>query len=130
MNGAPVFGFAKADRRVSVYYFYLVDRDFGPGFIKMCSYFCVPGEGVGERARVGETSSRPGGARVHGVGMALTGALCKELVSVVGFTNKSLRGSVSSLLGSPYTQQQMTYDLRRLRLKQLKTEEPSRDAEA
>ena len=51
--------------------------------------------------------------------MALTGALCKQLVSVVGFTNKTLRGSVSSLLGSPYTQQQMTYDLRRLRLKQL-----------
>ena len=41
-NGAPVFSFAKADRRVSVYYFYLVDRDFGPGFIKMCSYFPYP----------------------------------------------------------------------------------------
>ena len=37
-----MFSFAKADRRVSVYYFYLVDRDFGPGFIKMCSYFPYP----------------------------------------------------------------------------------------
>ena len=56
--------------------------------------------------------------------MALTGALCTSLVSVVGFTNKTLRGSVSSLLGAPYTQPQMTYDLRRLRLKGLVTRLP------
>jgi hypothetical protein len=35
--GPPSFAFAKADRRVSVYYFYVLDRDFGPGFIKLCS---------------------------------------------------------------------------------------------
>ncbi len=51
--------------------------------------------------------------------MALTGALTTSLVSVVGFTNKTLRGLVSQLLGSTYTQQQMTYDLRRLRLLRL-----------
>ncbi len=51
--------------------------------------------------------------------MALTGALTTSLVSVVGFTNKTLRGLVSQLLGGTYTQQQMTYDLRRLRLLKL-----------
>ena len=40
--GPPIFGFAKADRRVSVYYFYISDDDFGPCFIKMCSYFPYP----------------------------------------------------------------------------------------
>lgn len=48
--------------------------------------------------------------------MALTGALCIGLLSVVGFTNKTLRGLVSQLLDRPYTRTQMTYDLRRLRL--------------
>jgi hypothetical protein len=51
--------------------------------------------------------------------MALTGALCVALTATVGFTNKSLRASVSQLLGRPYSQTQMTYDLRRLRLKGL-----------
>jgi hypothetical protein len=40
--GAPQFTFAKADRRVSCYYFYLWDAEFGPGFIKLCSYFPYP----------------------------------------------------------------------------------------
>ena len=37
-----LFGFDKADRRVTVYYFYVLDADFGPGFIKICSYFPAP----------------------------------------------------------------------------------------
>jgi hypothetical protein len=36
------FGFAKADRRVTVYYFYILDPAFGLGFIKICSYFPYP----------------------------------------------------------------------------------------
>ncbi len=40
--GPPCYGFAKADRRVSCYYFYVWDRQFGPGFIKLCSYFPYP----------------------------------------------------------------------------------------
>ena len=40
--GPPSFGFAKADRRVTCYYFYVWDRDFGPGFVKICSYFPYP----------------------------------------------------------------------------------------
>jgi hypothetical protein len=42
--GAPRFTFAKADRRVIVYYFYVADPDFGLGFIKLCSYFPYPGK--------------------------------------------------------------------------------------
>jgi len=51
--------------------------------------------------------------------MALAGALCVALNTVVGFTNKSLRALVSQLLEGPYSTSQMTYDLRRLRLKGL-----------
>jgi hypothetical protein len=41
-SGASQWCFTKADRRVSVYYFYLWDTDFGPAFVKMCSYFPYP----------------------------------------------------------------------------------------
>jgi len=40
--GVAQFGFAKADRRVSVYYFYLWDSEFGPGFVKVATYFPYP----------------------------------------------------------------------------------------
>ena len=38
----PQFSFTKENRRVTVYYFYLWDADFGPAFIKICSYFPYP----------------------------------------------------------------------------------------
>ncbi|MFC7649487.1 hypothetical protein ACFQX6_60725 [Streptosporangium lutulentum] len=38
----PQFSFDKTDRRVTVYYFYLWDEDFGPAFIKVCAYFPYP----------------------------------------------------------------------------------------
>ena len=41
-SGAPFFSFFKADRRVTCYYFYLWDDEFGPGFIKVCAYFPYP----------------------------------------------------------------------------------------
>ena len=41
-NGIPWFSFVKADRRVTCYYFYLWDDDFGPAFIKICAYFPYP----------------------------------------------------------------------------------------
>jgi hypothetical protein len=56
--------------------------------------------------------------------MALVGALCGCRHLVAGFTNRSLRAQVSTLLGQPYTSGQMTYDLRRLRLKALITRLP------
>jgi hypothetical protein len=48
--------------------------------------------------------------------MALAGALCHQLHTVAGFTNKTLRGLVAAHLGQPYSQNRMSYDLRRLRL--------------
>ena len=41
-TAAPQYTFAKADRRVTCYYFYLWDEDFGPAFIKVCVYFPYP----------------------------------------------------------------------------------------
>ena len=41
-TAAPQFTFAKADRRVTCYYFYLRDADFGPAFIKVCACFPYP----------------------------------------------------------------------------------------
>ncbi|MGH3524495.1 MAG: hypothetical protein ACRDU4_17140, partial [Mycobacterium sp.] len=41
-SGVPWFSFTKADRRVTCYYFYLWDDDFGPAFVKVCAYFPYP----------------------------------------------------------------------------------------
>lgn len=41
-NGVPWFSFYKADRRVTCFYFYIWDEDFGPAFIKICAYFPYP----------------------------------------------------------------------------------------
>jgi predicted MarR family transcription regulator len=49
--------------------------------------------------------------------MALAGALCACVHTVGGFTNRSLRAHVAALLEQDYTRAQMSYDLRRLRLK-------------
>jgi len=51
--------------------------------------------------------------------MALVGALCAGLHVIAGFTNRSLRARVATLLGMPYSMGQMSYDLRRLRMKGL-----------
>ena len=41
-GGGIWFDFAKAERRVGIYYFYVLDPEFGPGFIKICTYFPYP----------------------------------------------------------------------------------------
>lgn len=56
--------------------------------------------------------------------IALTGALCCIVHAVTGFTNKSLRGLVAGLLDHDYSANQMSYDLRRLRLHGLITKIP------
>ena len=38
----PQFSFAKAERRVTCYYFYVWDENWGPAFIKICAYFPYP----------------------------------------------------------------------------------------
>ncbi len=48
--------------------------------------------------------------------MAQAGALAAVINTVDGFTNKSLRGLVAGMLGADYSANQMSYDLRRLRL--------------
>ncbi len=40
--GVVSFDFSKEDRRVGMYYFYFLDADFGPGFVKICTYFPYP----------------------------------------------------------------------------------------
>ena len=47
---------------------------------------------------------------------ALAGALCALVHTITGFTNRSLRAPVATLLAAPYTSAQMSYDLTRLRL--------------
>jgi hypothetical protein len=51
--------------------------------------------------------------------MALADALCLTLLAATGITNKSLRALIARTLGTPYSASQMTYDLRRLRAKNL-----------
>ena len=41
-GNAVWFEWNKSERRVSCYYFYVLDREFGPGFIKICTYFPYP----------------------------------------------------------------------------------------
>ena len=41
-GGAPHFGWDRAERRVTCYYFYLWDEQFGPAFVKIGSYFPYP----------------------------------------------------------------------------------------
>jgi hypothetical protein len=41
-NEIPWFHYARTDRRVTCYYFYLWDDEFGPAFIKICAYFPYP----------------------------------------------------------------------------------------
>ena len=43
--------------------------------------------------------------------MALAGALCAIVHTITGFTNRSLRAQVATLLGVPYSMGQMSYDL-------------------
>jgi hypothetical protein len=57
--------------------------------------------------------------------MALAGALCTSLLAVTGITNRSLRALVAGLLGVDYTTTQMSYDLRRLRMKGVITRLPA-----
>jgi hypothetical protein len=47
---APQFSFTKEQRRVTVFYVYVWDEDFGPAFIKICSYFPYPIKIWGQRA--------------------------------------------------------------------------------
>ena len=62
--GVVSFDFFKEERRVGVYYFYILDPDFGPGVHQDLHLLPLSGQGVGQRPRVGQTA----GAR-HGIGV-------------------------------------------------------------
>lgn len=64
-NGLPCFRFVKADRRVTCFYFYLWDVEFGPAFIKVCAYFPYPVKVWLKGPRVGQSSGHPRRDRVH-----------------------------------------------------------------
>ena len=52
----PQFSFDKKDRRVTVYYFYLWDAELRPGVHQGLHLLPVAGEGLGQRARVGQAA--------------------------------------------------------------------------
>jgi hypothetical protein len=58
---------------------------------------------------------------------ALAGALANTLSAVAPVTNKSLRASMAGLLGTPYSVNQASYDLARLRANGLVTRVPGRN---
>jgi hypothetical protein len=64
-SGPPSFTFYKADRRVTAYYFYVMDAEFGHGFIKLCAYIPLPRQGLGQRSRVGLVSGDQSGPLVQ-----------------------------------------------------------------
>jgi len=49
----------KSTALVNHYYFYCVDRDFGPFFLKFCSSLSLQRQALPERARVCEAPTRP-----------------------------------------------------------------------
>jgi hypothetical protein len=66
-GNVPWFSFTKADRRVTCFYFYLWDAEFGPAFIKVCAYFPYPVKVWVNGPRVGQAPVRAGRDRVHRV---------------------------------------------------------------
>jgi hypothetical protein len=65
-GNAVWFSFTKADRRVSCFYFYLWDDQFGPAFIKVCAYFPYPIK-VWINGHEWAERQCPGGDQVHRV---------------------------------------------------------------
>jgi hypothetical protein len=47
--GVASYDFVKEERRVNAYYFYVHDRQFGAGFIKICGYFPLRREALVRR---------------------------------------------------------------------------------
>ena len=65
-TAAPQYTFSKADRRVTCYYFYLWDEDFGPRVHQGLRLLPLPGQDLGQRARVGQAAGAAGRHRLHG----------------------------------------------------------------
>jgi len=61
----------KSTGMVNHYYFYCVDEDFGPFFIKFCSYFPYNARLCLQRKSLGPAPGGKGGDRVHPAGQCL-----------------------------------------------------------
>ena len=87
--------------------------------IEQAGQSCAIGSALFERIHqpYNREGQRTGALRFGDIrAIALAGALSTVLGSVTGFTNKTLRGLVASLLAQDYSPGKMSYDLRRLRL--------------
>ena len=87
-------------------------------YLERAGQGCAIGDDLFDRLHQPLTEGQRTGAFRFGDqrAMALAGALCCVIHAVTSFTNKSLRGLVAGLLGRDYSANQMSYDLRRLRL--------------
>jgi hypothetical protein len=86
--------------------------------IERAGHSCAIGSALFERLHLphDREGQRTGALRFGDTrAMALAGALCHQLHTVAGFTNKTLRTLVAQHLGQPYSHSRMSYDLRRLR---------------
>lgn len=95
--------------------------------IEQAGQSCAIGSALFERIHqpYNREGQRTGALRFGDIrAIALAGALCTVLNAVTGFSNKSLRGLVAGFLGRDYSQRQMSYDLRRLRLHGLIQRQP------
>ena len=64
-GGCPQFSFTKEQRRVSVFYIYIFDERMGPRVHQGLHLLPVSGQGVGERARVGQAAGAGRRDRLH-----------------------------------------------------------------
>jgi hypothetical protein len=98
---APHFAWAKADRRVTAYDFYLWDDDFGPAFIKVVAYFPYPikiwlnghhwAQRQATKAGIGFTALAPGSnSFASGADPAALQAICDRLGpgTITGFAER------------------------------------------
>ena len=67
-NGHSYPWIVKTTGLVNHFYFYCVDCDFGPFFLKFCSYFPYNAKLCHQRQRVGQTPGHEGRHRVHRLG--------------------------------------------------------------
>jgi hypothetical protein len=67
VTGASYPWIVKTTAMVNHFYVYAVDADFGPFFIKFCSYFPYNAKSVHQRQRVGQTPGGQGRDRLRGL---------------------------------------------------------------
>jgi hypothetical protein len=71
-GGLGWFEFFRSTVAVKHYYFYILDRDWGPGFIKFSTYVPFGGTRLPQRPRVGQAPARAGRCPVPGARQRLS----------------------------------------------------------